>query len=224
MDDFSDRNAVQAITVDGKVLFFGGQDSQDGKQYNHVHLYDPAEKTINRIHFKEGKQNPAKRNSHTFVKAGEKAYVACGANDDGPLKDIYEVNLENFEFSKLVLDEADMLFPATEMHTCHLYRNNELLILGGRQQPAGTTSHTDIIFTDDIISVNLDTKKVSLFGKLPTALGAHISALIDDKYILVYGGTNGFRFFDSLLRYEIETQKWTLMTKYPSSFGGTTFF
>jgi hypothetical protein len=24
MDDFSDRNAVQAITVDGKVLFFGG--------------------------------------------------------------------------------------------------------------------------------------------------------------------------------------------------------
>jgi hypothetical protein len=29
--------------------------------------------------------------------------------------------------------------------------------LGGRQQPAGTTSHTDIIFTDDIISVNLDT-------------------------------------------------------------------
>ena len=75
-----------------------------------------------------------------------------------------------------------------------------------------------------MISVNLETKKVSMFGKLPTALGAHISALIDDKYILIYGGTNGFRFFDSLLRYEIETQKWTLMTKYPKSFGGTTFF
>jgi hypothetical protein len=150
--------------------------------------------------------------------------MACGANDEGPLKDIYEVNLETFEFSKMVLDETEMLFPATEMHTCHVYKNSELIILGGRQQPGGTTSHNDIIFTDEMISVNLETKKVSMFGKLPTALGAHISALIDDKYILIYGGTNGFRFFDSLLRYEIETQKWTLMTKYPKSFGGTTFF
>ncbi len=58
--------------------------------------------------------------------------MACGANDEGPLKDIYEVNLETFEFSKMVLDETEMLFPATEMHTCHVYKNSELVILGGR--------------------------------------------------------------------------------------------
>jgi hypothetical protein len=70
----------------------------------------------------------------------------------------------------------------------------------------------------------LATKKVSLLGRLPSALGSHVSMLIDDKYLLVYGGTNGYRFFDSLMRYDIENKKWTLMMKYPECFKGSTFF
>jgi len=33
----------------------------------------------------------------------------------------------------------------------------------------------------------------------------------------LYGGTNGFRFFDNILRYDIENKKWTLMTQQPES-------
>ena len=54
---------------------------------------------------------------------------------------------------------------------------------------------------------------VELFGKLPADLASHQSGLIDDKYIVMYGGTNGLRFFDSIVRYSIADKKWTLMTK-----------
>ena len=52
-----------------------------------------------------------------------------------------------------------------------------------------------------------------MFGRLPTALGSHVSSIVDDQYIVVYGGTNGLRFFDSILRYDINAKDWTLMTR-----------
>ena len=63
-----------------------------------------------------------------------------------------------------------------------------------------------------------------MFGTLPTAIGSHVSALIEDRYLVVYGGTNGLRFFDSILRYDIEDKQWTLMTKQPNELKGSSFF
>jgi len=139
-DDFSERNAMQAVPLeDGKVLLFGGQDSQEEKQYNQLYLYDAAEKALTRIHFMENKVIPPKRNSHTFTRMmhAPKAYLACGANSDGPLKDIYEVDLQTLDFKKMVLDESEMLLPATEMHSAHIYKEEELLLVGGRALEAG---------------------------------------------------------------------------------------
>ena len=79
-------------------------------------------------------------------------------------------------------------------------------------------------FRDTILSLNLDTGVLSEFAQLPTALAAHTSTLIDDKYILIYGGTNGLRFFDNVIRYEIATKEWRLMTKYPESQKSSGFF
>lgn len=61
-------------------------------------------------------------------------------------------------------------------------------------------------------------------GTLPADLASHSSALIDDKYLIVYGGTNGLRFFDSILRYSLEDKKWTLMTKQPAHCKSSRFF
>jgi hypothetical protein len=41
--------------------------------------------------------------------------------------------------------------------------------------------------------------------------------LVDDRYIVVYGGTNGYKFFDSIVRYDIVEKRSQLMTKYPES-------
>ena len=123
----------------------------------------------------------------------------------------------------MALDESEMNLPMIEMHTAHLYKGTHLLIIGGRKLEVGQP-HTEIVFSDDIYSVELSTGKVSMFGSLPTGLGSHVSAIVDDEYILVYGGTNGLRFFDSIMRYEISTKQWTLMTKQPTDLSNSPFF
>jgi hypothetical protein len=79
-------------------------------------------------------------------------------------------------------------------------------------------------FREEIISLDLTNGQVEEFAKLPTSLAAHTSFLIDDRYIVVYGGTNGLKFFDCVLRYDIEQSKWTMMTGYPESQKGSPFF
>lgn len=79
-------------------------------------------------------------------------------------------------------------------------------------------------FRDVIISLDLTSGQVEEFATLPTSLAAHTSFLIDDKYLVIYGGTNGLKFFDSVIRYEIAAKKWTLMTKQPESQKGSPFF
>ena len=110
-----------------------------------------------------------------------------------------------------------------EMHTAHIYKGTHLLIMGGRSLEVGKPLN-EIAFSDTIYAIDLATYKVSIFGKLPSALGSHVSAIIDDKYLIVYGGTNGYRFFDSILRYDIEEKEWTLMTKQPEELKGSSFF
>lgn len=39
----------------------------------------------------------------------------------------------------------------------------------------------------------------------------------------MYGGTNGYRFFDNIVRYSIAEQKWTLMTRQPKVLQGCSF-
>lgn len=79
-------------------------------------------------------------------------------------------------------------------------------------------------FRDVIISLDLSSGQVEEFANLPTSLAAHVSFLIDDKYLIIYGGTNGLKFFDCVIRYDIEAKKWTMMTKYPETQKGSPFF
>ena len=72
-------------------------------------------------------------------------------------------------------------------------------------------------FRDVIIQLDLNTGKVDEFGELPTALASHTSYLIDDKYLLIYGGTNGLKFFDNVIRYDIQKKEWRLLTKFPAT-------
>lgn len=80
------------------------------------------------------------------------------------------------------------------------------------------------MFSDAIYEICLETGKVGHFCKLPSALGSHVSYLVDDQYLIIYGGTNGLRFFDSILRCDLLTKTWTLMTKQPAELAGSPFF
>ena len=148
------------------------------------------------------------------------AYIFGGANQDGPLNDLWEFNFESQKFKQRKLTGLEI--PRVEMHTCHLYMGKYLLILGGRALPQGAKLE-EIQFSDVIYQIELETGELSEFGKLPSAIGSHVSALVDDQYIVLYGGTNGFRFFDNILRYSIADKKWTLLTTQPKILQGSSF-
>jgi Galactose oxidase, central domain len=136
-----------------------------------------------------------------------------GANEEGPRRDLYKLDLDTLRFSNIkIQDDAKVKVPSLEMHTSHLYNNGKkLLILGGRGMFPGQQLE-EAAFHNEIYSVDLASGEVEKFGTLPADLASHQSALIDDKFIVMYGGTNGLRFFDSILKYSISDKKWTLMT------------
>ena len=70
------------------------------------------------------------------------------------------------------------------------------------------------MYSETIFSVNILTGKVSIFGSLPTSIGGHVSFLVDNRYIVVLGGTDGYEILVSCWRYDITTAKWTKMIKY----------
>ena len=41
---------------------------------------------------------------------------------------------------------------------------------------------------------------------------------------MIYGGTNGLKFFDSVIRYDLEKKEWRLMTKYPPTQQDSSYF
>ena len=71
-------------------------------------------------------------------------------------------------------------------------------------------------FRDSIIALDVNTGKVEEFATLATGIASHTSALFDD-YLFIYGGTNGLKIFDAVMRYSIKDKQWTIMTKYPES-------
>jgi hypothetical protein len=79
-------------------------------------------------------------------------------------------------------------------------------------------------FRDVILSLDLASGILEEFAQLPTALAAHSSYLVDDKYLVIYGGTNGLRFFDNVIRYEIDKKEWRMMQKYPETQKNSPFF
>lgn len=155
-----------------------------------------------------------------MVAKADKAYLFGGANSDGPLKDLYELNLKTYKFKRLQLDDNECPLPMLEMHTAHIFQGNKLLLIGGRALEIGKELD-QVMFSDVIYQICLDTGKVSQFCLLPSAIGSHVSCIIDDKYLVLYGGTNGLRFFDSILRFDLEFKLWTLMTKQPDELIGS---
>lgn len=89
--------------------------------FNEMFTYDHAKNEIEKYEYlKEGLIVPKPRNSHSFVQHGTKAYVYGGANEDGPLNDAFELDLESKEFKNLKPKDPN-LAPFFEMHTSHIY-------------------------------------------------------------------------------------------------------
>lgn len=79
-------------------------------------------------------------------------------------------------------------------------------------QPDGSQN---IGFCDEIHQYDIEGEEWTLLGQTQTPMGAHCSAIFQStNSLFVYGGTNGARFFDSILKMNLETKEWTMLRSF----------
>lgn len=92
---------------------------------------------------------PPRRNSHTLIACNGKAYLFGGANNDGPRKDLLELDLVSYKWRNIMLDDKECPLPMIEMHTCHVFQGDKLLVVGGRALEIGKELE-QVAFSDAI--------------------------------------------------------------------------
>ena len=88
-----------------------------------------------------------------------------------------------------------------------------MIIVGGR---GFDKEQQNYVFLNTVFMIDVKEGKFEELAELPSAICGHCSSLIDNRYLLLYGGTNGLRFFDSLIRYDLEKKQSLLMVHPPS--------
>lgn len=216
-EKFSGRNGHAAVydSDSQEVLIIGGQDSDANQQFNDLFAFD-KDNQMRKVEFdlSEGMPFPRVRNSHSFVRdhQNQKIYVYGGANSaDGPLNDLFEFDQKENEWVQLLTsgkESAEDVPPPLEMHSSHLYYDEEsnphLLILGGRSKE----EMSNIIYSLDINELTW-----SRIGEMPSIICSHASVLIQNRYIVIYGGFSGTSIFDTIRRYDIKENKWLTFMK-----------
>ena len=101
-DGFTSRNSMTSVfdQARNRVVYFGGQDSEHGVLFNDLYTLDLSTYEMKHIDYMDGQTAPAVRNSHTMTMGedGTCAYLFGGANQDGPLKDLYRLDLSTLTF------------------------------------------------------------------------------------------------------------------------------
>ena len=108
MGGFGARHSMSAATWNKKTVLFGGQDVINDTVFNDLFVYNHETNEIEQQEYlKEGLIIPKVRNSQLFVQSGNKAFVYGGANQEGPLNDAFELDLETLEFKNVPVADAN---------------------------------------------------------------------------------------------------------------------
>lgn len=65
---------------------------------------------------------------------------------------------------------------------------------------------------NEIYCLDLETKTWTILGSFAVPIGSHAATLIANRYIITYGGTNGMKFFDTIMRYDLESKNCLMYT------------
>ena len=195
------------------ILWYGAHDnieSKNSKPFHQMIQYDSKKLKFSTVPFQKGNRAPSKRWNHDFCsfRGSNRGFIVCGCTTEGLTNEIYSVDLTTMYFTKLNLEGKKI--PPLELHSAVVFRDTHLFIMGGK------TSQTT--FNKDMFIVDLETLIVDdVF--MPEFICAHTTCIIDDRYLLSYGGWNGKRIVPYFIRYDIpETNlyfRWTRMVQAP---------
>lgn len=191
----------------GRLYFFGGQNAHAEKLYNDVVVFDCASLSLAQENYESanvGKEIPVPRNSHTFCydSSAKRLVLFGGASSVGELNDLFIYNIETKEWSRRTAKKDQEWPSAREMHVAHVYLHGtdpRLILIGGRIN-GGISSE---VWEYEIGSNIWSRKKVA-----PTAIAACGSALVKNRHVILYGGTDGVGFLNKFWAYDIVEDKW----------------
>lgn len=144
-------------------------------------------------------KTPCERNSHAMSlnnPTKKSLFIFGGGNGSGLLNDLWEFNIENETFKKVLIDGNKI--PPREMHGMINYKDN-LYIFGGRLYD----SIDNKIYKINLNNLNIDSE----FTNLPCCL-CSFSYGVYKNYLIIYGGTDGISFLNSLYIYNLNNNKW----------------
>ena len=142
---------------------------------------------------------PCARNSHQMVFDYDESnlYFFGGGMSTGLLNDLWKINIKNNNFEKVVINNLENVIKPRELFGMIYYKKN-IIIFGGR-------------LINDIngysYKIDLENKTCKRGNKLPYKLAAFTYCLIkylNKDYVIIYGGTDGEKFFNNFIVYDIE--------------------
>lgn len=166
-EGFQGRNSMAGVSdlARSRVVYFGGIDMLSDTLFNDILILSKSSEGEWQLTRQDGlkEQWPVVRNSHslTLSRDGNSAYLFGGANKDGPLDDLWRLDLETLVFTEIKL--SGLALPKVEMHTAHAYQEDQLMIIGGRGIKAGKSAD-DLAFLLKIYGVSLATSEVTLLA------------------------------------------------------------
>ena len=146
-------------------------------------------------------EHPSKRWGHSAILYNNNMIIFGGRHLQRSLSTTYLLDFTTFNWSKI---EPEGPPPSgRDSHSAILYNNYDMIIFGGN---GCTTKFNDL--WDFNISEYKWTKLATL-GKSPCARDGHLSALIHNKYMVIYSGLNDkYEVINDLFLFDFKERKW----------------
>ena len=150
-----------------------------------------------------GSEHPSKRWGHSAVLYNNSMIIFGGRHSQRILSNIYSLDFATLSWSKI--EPYSKTPQARDSHSAIIYKNNDMIIFGGN----GVSGKMN-----DLWNFNFNLKKWTEItnsgnGLWPKARDGHNTAVIYDKYMVIYAGLDDKdNVIQDIFLYEIEKKIW----------------
>jgi N-acetylneuraminic acid mutarotase len=188
------------------IYIHGGQNYLEHKVYGDLHqirlndskLEYVKNHTIYPINIDA---TPIERNSHAICHDDEKLYLFGGGNSKGLLDDLWSFDISTNKWARHEIKGKQIAH--REMHGMVFYKDTKLdksfiFIFGGRLYEG---------IDNNMYKIDLNDYSCEVVKTMPFPL-CSFSFCLYDHFIFIYGGTDGNKFTNDIIIYNITNQKW----------------
>ena len=146
-------------------------------------------------------EHPSKRWGHSAILYNNNMIIFGGRHSQRSLSNLYSLDFSTYTWTKIEPINNPPL--ARDSHSAVLYDNSNMIIFGGN----GLSSKFNDLWNFDFNEYKWT--KIIPQGKTPCARDGHLSAIINDKYMMIYSGINDKdEVINDIDLLDLEEKKW----------------